>query len=125
MAAFVLWFGRHRGEDISAIPLSYLTWLHAQDWPKPNLKRAVARELHRRQIDEMERQSKAWADAWDDDLPRAEPQTVEGVYLDEIASGRFQQAVERGELVITRDLPISSPLPEAWRRWCAANGREH
>jgi hypothetical protein len=50
---------------------------------------------------------------------------VPPVYLDEIEAGLFAEAVERGELVIGLDMPCSSPVPEAWRRWCAEKGVEH
>lgn len=60
-----------------------------------------------------------------DGLPRGVPRTVEGVPLDAIEAGVFDQAVRRGELVIEPWLPVHSPVPKAYRLWCAANGVEH
>jgi hypothetical protein len=59
------------------------------------------------------------------ELPRAAPCTICGIDQDEIEAGRFAEAVAAAELVITLDLPVSSPLPEAWRRWCAENNKPH
>lgn len=47
---FRLWFGKHRGEDISTVPTHYLRWLDRQDI-KDNLRRAIDKELSSRHHD--------------------------------------------------------------------------
>lgn len=117
-----LWFGKHKGKDLEDVPTDYLRWLDAQPWLKHSLMMAVRFELARRGDDDDRRSAEAYA-RLGLDLPEAPARVVEGIFLPPIAAGRFEEAVEAGELVITNDLPLSSPLPEAWRRWCLANGR--
>jgi len=45
------------------------------------------------------------------------------VPLDASSAALFEQAASAGELVIPADLPVSSPLPAAWKACCQQNGR--
>jgi hypothetical protein len=60
--------------------------------------------------------------AADVELPEAEPLSICGIDLNAVESGRFLQAQRIGVLEITPDLPVSSPLPEAWKRWNEERG---
>lgn len=106
----VLRFGKHKGRRLADVPASYLAWLMREAGMAPDIRAAAQAELRRRQAPDFA-----------DDLPRAEPRVVLGVALDEIQAGRFAQAVQADELAITPDLPLSSPLPGLWRRWCEVN----
>jgi uncharacterized protein (DUF3820 family) len=47
-------FGKHRDEDITDVPTSYLAWLEEQEWLHgkfPELAKEVQHELRRRQGD--------------------------------------------------------------------------
>ncbi len=49
-------FGRHKGRDISAVPLEYLLWLRNQTWLSDYLKITIDSELEvRRQFDVLRR----------------------------------------------------------------------
>lgn len=38
-------FGKHKGKDLTEVPLEYLDWLLTQDWLYPNVRLAVQREV--------------------------------------------------------------------------------
>src|SRR5262249_45229354 len=102
-------FGRHRGVPLVEAPLGYLGWLLSQPWLWDETREEVADEVQCRQ-QEAERRRAALAS----DLPTATPRTVCGLDLDEVEAGLFEQAQNAGELLITPDMPCSSPVPEAW-----------
>jgi len=115
-------FGRYRGHRLTSVPTGYLAWFHREGKLTRWLRQHVAEELRRRE----EQHSSRMADLDGRlDLCAAEPRVVHGVDLVATEAAIFAEAVDRGELVIGVDMPLSSPVPEAWRRWCAAEGRPH
>lgn len=117
----VLTFGRHKGQSIDRVPASYLGWLADNPTMFPWARKMASREITRRRD---EARAKAFRDV-PDDLPRGIAGTVLGVELDEIEAGLLDLAIARGELVVTPCLPVYSPVPEAWRRWCEFHDLEH
>lgn len=47
----IMSFGKHKGEYLEDIEVSYLKWLEGQDWLKPDLREAVQFEIERREGD--------------------------------------------------------------------------
>src|SRR5262245_6467037 len=99
-------FGKHRGKPLKAVATDYLNWMLEECRLLPALRVAVRAELRRRA---------ELIGPIADGLPRAPSCVVEGVELNQIESGLFHQAVERGELVIELHMPCSSPVPLAWK----------
>jgi hypothetical protein len=111
----------HRGRDLARIGSGYLRWLVDRIALEPRW-----RWLHFAVCTELERRTPPEAPVTPaNDLPRAEPCVVQGVALDEIEAGHFARAVSTGELTIWPCLPLASPVPLAWKRWCAATGHPH
>lgn len=119
-AAFVMPFGKHKGTPIERIPGDYLRWLADEPGMKNNIRRHAARELQRR-ADVARAEDERLASA----LPMAPPCVVHGIELSAIEAGLFHEAVERGELVIDLSMPLASPIPEAWRRYCEFRDLDH
>jgi hypothetical protein len=117
-------WGKHQGEPLDRLPVSYLDWLLTRDWLRPWLADAVRDELERRTA-ALERARQEWLEQVPDDLPTARPCEVAGIKLDATEAALFAQAVAGGELVVTPDLPVGSPVEAAWRRWCEQSGRPH
>lgn len=44
-------FGKHKGEDTSDVPISYLRWLEEQDWISDALREDCQYEIERREGD--------------------------------------------------------------------------
>jgi hypothetical protein len=101
-------FGKYVGKRWSDIPIGYLDWLDRQDWLEDDLRRFVTGELRRRREKVIESQKRY--KVRDIPLPTAEARTVCGIELDEYDSARFENALETGELVVTLDMPLLSPL---------------
>lgn len=53
----------------------------------------------------------------------SEPRTVCGVSLNGYEVPLFDEAVRRGELVIGPEIPVQSPLVNAWQCWCEHEGK--
>jgi hypothetical protein len=117
-------FGKHKGKPLTDVPPGYLDWAASNPTMFPWFKRACQEELSRRR-ESSNRARRAWQRSMPDDLPRHQARTVCGVELDEIESGLLRQAEVAGELVITPDMPLSSPVPLAWRRWCEEHDVPH
>jgi hypothetical protein len=115
----VLSFGKYRGTEISKVPPGYLCWLMNEPTMRPNVKRAAAEEMARR-ADEAKAQAEQLSS-----MPTAAPCVVCGVALDEVEAGLFREAVECGELVIDPAMPLASPVPLAWKRYCELSSVEH
>jgi hypothetical protein len=115
-------FGKFKNEALDRLPLWYLDWLDRQDWLRPWLADAVHDELERRTAPLLERKLE-WERLVPDDLPVGRPCTVCGVELDAVEAALFAQAVAGGELVVTPDLPVNSPVEAAWQRWCKEHSR--
>ena len=47
----ILKFGKHKGEDLTDIPMTYLKWLEEQDWILEELRREINHEINRREGD--------------------------------------------------------------------------
>jgi hypothetical protein len=118
----VMPWGKHRGERLDAIDVRYLEWLDRQDWLFDDLADAVRDELECRKA-ALERKRQEWLEQVPDDLPAGRPCTVCGVELDAVEAALFAQAVAGGELTITPDLPVNSPVERAWERWCKEHSR--
>jgi hypothetical protein len=121
---FVMPFGKHRGEQIAEIPDSYLRWLTSEPGMRQNVKRAAAEELQRRLDLARERAGMVEFVEWCA-MTESTPRVVCGVALDAVETALFEYAVAWGELTITPDMPVASPVPEAWRRWCELNALPH
>jgi hypothetical protein len=118
----VMPFGRHEGETLDRLPLSYLEWLDRLPDLRTWLAEAVHDELLRRTAPLLDRKLE-WERLVPDELPTARPCTVCGVGLDATEAALFAQAVAAGELVVTPDLPVNSPVERAWERWCKEHSR--
>jgi hypothetical protein len=111
--------GKHQGKTLAQVPPGYLTSVaSATDLP-PWLRQMAEEELARRRGRVAKRLPPL------PDLPRAEPRMVEGISLDAYEAAVFGQALATGELILEPWVPCASGLPEAWRRWCKANGKAH
>jgi hypothetical protein len=115
-------FGKHEGETLDRLPLSYLEWLDRLPDLRTWLAEAVHDEVERRTAPLLARKLE-WERLVPDELPTARPCAVCGVELDAVEAALFAQAVSAGELVVTPDLPVNSPVEAAWRRWCETGGR--
>ncbi len=121
----ILTFGKHKGRRIGDVPGSYLEWAVGKPDMWAWFRKACAEELCRRR-GETEEARREWERASAGDMPKAPPQVVCGVLLDNpYESGEFERAKAIGVLVKTPDMPVASLLPEAWRRWCEQHGVEH
>jgi hypothetical protein len=118
----VMPWGKHKGERLGAIDVRYLEWLLTRDWLRAWLAEAVRDELGCRKA-ALARARQEWVEQVPDDLPSARPCEVAGIKLDATEAALFAQAVAVGELVVTPDLPVGSPVEAAWRRWCEQGGR--
>jgi hypothetical protein len=115
-------FGKFKGEPLDRLPLWYLSWLDRQPWLFDDLADAVRDELEQRTAPLLERKLE-WERLVPDELPTAPPCTVCGVELDAVEAALFAQAVAAGELVVTPDRQVGSPVEAAWRRWCKEHSR--
>ena len=133
----ILWFGKHRGQCLSTVPVGYLQWLQGIDM-KPHQKRAIKAELKRRRSQPEKRQQAIAAEppymtpgrvgqilAHLDNLPDGEPQEVYGIELRGWEVARLDEAIRTGELILTPDIPVASQLPNAWQVFCEKNGLPH
>ena len=45
----IMEFGKHKGEDILNVPITYLKWLETQPWINPKLRKELNFEIERRE----------------------------------------------------------------------------
>ncbi len=121
----ILTFGKHKGRRLGEVPSGYLEWAVGKPDMWAWFRTACAEELSRRRR-AVEKTRRELEEATAEDMPKAPPQVVCGILLDnEFESGEFERAKALGVLIMTPDMPVSSPLPEAWRRWCEQEEVEH
>jgi hypothetical protein len=128
-------FGRHKGERLDRLPLSYLSWLLSLDNLRHDLRRAVEREMDRRGDRIIAAAAPAARQAPRrpaPDMPMApaahtprpySPAVIHGYQLTGEEVELFEQAIMAGTLTIPLWLPVASPLPRAWHEWCQQRGR--